>query len=192
MTDTDRERLERARQHPACQAALAREASDYFWPAMLLGLFYLLIPLLMALPFVLMTDATGEALFLGLFMTFEVIWAIPFVVVAMRAYRLRGLPPRQLLGIVEGRAHRQPGTWVTLQPLDGDPVDLRLRLKAYLESTGGGVGPGSIGVALCRGDQLLEWVPVPDAAPTPADVAPAPDAPTPASDDAPAPSPTRA
>jgi hypothetical protein len=47
-------------------------------------------------------------------------------------------------------------------------------MKAYVESTGGGASPGQIGVAMCKGDQLVEWVVIPD---TSADAPPA--APTP-------------
>ena len=92
--------------------------------------------------------------------------ALIFGVAVARTWPLRRLPARHVLGLVLGRdqaAH--PGVWVRIEPADGDPVALRLRLKAYLDSTGGAVGAGSVGVALCKGDQLLEWVAIPDVDP---------------------------
>jgi len=177
MTESDRERLVRASQHPLYQAALRREPNDYFWPALLLGLFYLLVPMLFLLPMTLAAHAADEMAVMAIAITIQSIWAVPFIWFAFRALRLHRLPSRHVFGLITGRARdRRPGTWVTVEPLDGAPVDLRLRLKAYLESTGGAVGTGAVGVALCRGDQMVEWVDIPESAPVEAAGTPEPPA----------------
>jgi hypothetical protein len=35
-------------------------------------------------------------------------------------------------------------------------------MRAYLEFTGGAALPGKIGVAMCKGDQVVEWILIPD------------------------------
>lgn len=165
MTDTDRARLERAQAHRLCRDAMARSPQDYSVPVALLAAFYILIPLLFLLP--MLIQATGDSarnediLVVAVFFAGFSLSVIPFLIGVLRTWPLRSKPARHALGIIADRLARKPGAWIRLETLDG-PVELRLRLKAYLESTGGGVAPGSVGVALCKGDQLVEWVDIPD------------------------------
>jgi len=165
MTEQDRARLERAMQHPVCAVALEREAVDYSTPALLLGLFYLAVPLFFFVPVLLLTGGGFDAvMFFGMGGVY-VVWAVPFFIVTLRLRHLRTLPARNLVGLIGGTADRRPGTWVRLERLEGEAVELRLRMKAYFEATGGALAPGTIGVARCRGDQLMEWVRIPDEEP---------------------------
>lgn len=175
MNDEVRARLERAKAHPAYRSAMSREPDTFWGPALGIGLFYLLIPILFIVPFVLILDAE---LSVGLVLSMSggyLIWAIPFLVVAARMFALRGLPVARWLGVIAAdKPTRSPGHWIRLERLDAEPIDLRLRMKAYVESTGGAVATGTVGVAMCKGDQLVEWVVIPD---TVADAPPAPTSP---------------
>jgi hypothetical protein len=177
MTDADRARLERATQHPSYTDAMRREPQDYAVPVALMAAFYLVIPLLFTLWTFGVVGAAGgqlpEIFFVSIMFISVALPAIPFLWGVLRTWPLRALPPRHVFGLVDERLTRGPGKWVRVETLGGTPVDLRLRLKAYLDSTGGAVGPGSVGVALCKGDQMVEWVAIPDVVPEePAPVAP--------------------
>lgn len=162
MTDDVRARLERAKEHPAYREAMGREPADYTVPALVLGLLYLL-PIAFVIPFVLATPADAGAVVIIVSFAASAIWAIPFLVVAVKLLRLRRLPVGRWLGVVSAEAPAgRPGHWVRLERLDEPPIDLRLRIRAYIESTGGATAPGKIGVAMCRGDQMVEWVLIPD------------------------------
>jgi hypothetical protein len=169
MTDADRARLERAKQHPAYQDAMARAPQDYAVPIALLAGFYLVIPFLYVawmIGIASMGDVPiGETAFVGIMFLSVALPAIPFIWGVLRTWPLRALPPRHVFGIVDERLTRGPGKWVRVETLDGAALDLRLRLKAYLDSTGGAVAPGTVGVALCKGDQMVEWVAIPDVVP---------------------------
>lgn len=165
MTDTDRERLARAAEHPLCKEALAREPTDYTVPVLLVGLFYLLLPVLFfLLPLLLLTAGHARPAVLFIYAAFHSIWAWPFLITAWRTMSLRRMETVRALGVSTGSIARKPGKWVRLDRADG-PLDLRLRLRAYLDSTGGALQSGNIGVALCKGDQMVEWVRIPEEAP---------------------------
>jgi hypothetical protein len=162
MTDVDRARLERAAQHPLYHEAMRRAPQDYAVHVALLALFYLLQLLVFFVPGVFDTAGSDFAVHVVM-LVLMALPALPFLIGVLRTWPLRGLPARRVFGLITGpAAGNGRGRWVRIEPADGEPVDLRLRLKAYLESTGGGVGAGSIGVALCKGDHLVEWVAIPD------------------------------
>lgn len=165
MTDDERARLERAKEHPAYREAMGREPNTYMVPALLIGLFYLLVPMIVLAPFVLFAEGV-DALTLVAMSTGYLVWAVPFLVVAVRMFQLRGLPVARWLGVISAETpSRQPGRWIRLERLDAEPIELRLRMRAYVESTGGAAASGKIGVAMCKGDQVVEWVVIPDAPP---------------------------
>ncbi len=165
MTETDRARLERATRHPSYQEAMRRPPADYAVPVALLAVFYLVVPFLFLVP-VLAADDLHQAALAGVVFFTVLLPAAPFAWGVLRTWPLRKLPARHVFGMVLGPAPAAGrGRWVTVEPATGAPVDLRLRLKAYLDSTGGAVGAGSVGVALCKGDQLVEWVAIPDQVP---------------------------
>lgn len=164
MTDDERTRLERAKAHPAYVEAMGREPADYTLPALLLGLFYLFIPMLFLLPLVLLAPGEVDAFTIISMSAGYLIWAVPFLIVAMRLYALRGLPVARWLGVVSAETPTgQSGRWIRLERLEDGPIDLRLRMRAYIESTGGALAPGKIGIAMCKGDQVVEWVLIADA-----------------------------
>lgn len=164
MTDDERARLEKAKDHPAYLEAMGREPADYTVPALVLGLFYLVMPMLFLAPFVLMADGGAGFPMLAGITAGYLIWSLPFLIAAARLYSLRRLPVARWLGVVavDGVPGRS-GRWIRLERLDGEPIELRLRMRAYLEATGGAAAPGKVGVAMCKGDQVVEWVPIPDA-----------------------------
>ncbi len=163
MTDDVRERLERAKEHPDYVEAMGREPADYTVPALGLGLFYLLVPMLFLAPFVYVAAGEVDALLLVALTGGYLIWSVPFLVAAFRLYQLRRLPVARWLGVVvvDGVPGRH-GRWIRLERLDDEPIELRLRMRAYLEATGGAAAPGKVGVAMCKGDQVVEWVVIPD------------------------------
>jgi hypothetical protein len=167
MTDEDRARLERARAHPLYIEAMGREPADYMWPALALGLFYLLVPMLFLGPFVLFAPGEVDVGTIVMMSAGYLIWAVPFLIAAARLYALRGLPVARWLGAVSAQAAApgRSGRWFRLERLDAEPIDLRLRMRAYLEFTGGAAAPGNVGVAMCKGDQVVEWIVIPDAPP---------------------------
>lgn len=163
MTDDVRAQLERAKEHPTYREAMGREPNTYMVPAFLIGLFYLLMPMVFLVPFVLFAEGV-DAVTLVAMSAGYLIWAVPFLVVAVRMFQLRGLPVARWLGVISAEIpSRQPGRWIRLERLGDGPIDLRLRMRAYVESTGGAAAPGKIGVAMCKGDQVVEWVLIPDA-----------------------------
>lgn len=163
MTDDERARLERAKAHPAYTEAMGREPADYTVAALGIGLFYLLIPMVFIVPFVVFAGEALDAISLALMSGGYLIWAVPFLIAAARMFQLRGLPVARWLGVVSAELpDKRPGRWIRLERLDEGPIDLRLRMRAYLESTGGAAAPGKIGVAMCRADQIVEWVLIPD------------------------------
>jgi hypothetical protein len=163
MTDDERARLERAKAHPDYIEAMGREPADYTLPALLLGLFYLAIPMLFLIPLVLLAPGDPDVVVLIASSGGYLIWAVPFLIAALRLYQLRGLPTARWLGVVSADAPSgRSGRWIRLDRLEDGPIDLRLRMRAYLESTGGATAPGKVGVAMCKGDQVVEWVLIPD------------------------------
>lgn len=164
MTDDERAKLERAKEHPACREAMGREPADYTLPALAFGLFYLLVPMVFLVPFmVAATDELGVVMMASMTALYA-LWSTPFLIAAARLYRLRKLPVARWLGMLSAEAPtRTPGRWIRLERLDEGAIELRLRMRAYLEFTGGAAAPGTIGVAMCKGDQVVEWVLVPDA-----------------------------
>ncbi len=167
MTNEERAQLERAKAHPAYLEAMGREPADYTLPALGIGLFYLLLPMLFLAPFVLMAPGESEPLMLVLMFGGYLIWAVPFLITAARLYALRGLPVARWLGVVsaEASAPGRSGRWIRLERLDADAIELRLRMRAYLEATGGAAATGKVGVAMCKGDQVVEWIVIPDVLP---------------------------
>jgi hypothetical protein len=162
MTDDDRARLERAREHPAYREAMDRPPQDFAVPVLLVAAFYLAVPLIFMAP--LFSASGADLIFATAVFSATALPAIPFVIAAIRIWPLRALPARHVFGLITDKLDgRRPGRWIRVETADGTPVDLRLRLKAYFESTGGAVGPGRVGVALCKGDQMVEWVDIPDA-----------------------------
>ncbi len=164
MTEDEKARLERAKQHPAYVEAMGREPADYTVSALVLGLFYLLMPMLFVAPFVLLATGEVDPLVVVAMTAGYALWSLPFLIAAVRLYRLRRLPVARWLGVVsaDGPA-RRPGRWIRLERLDDGSIELCLRMRAYLESTGGAAAPGKVGVAMCKGDQIVEWVLIPDA-----------------------------
>lgn len=164
MTDEERARLERAKAHPTYIEAMGREPADYMWPALVLGLFYLLVPMLFVGPFVLFAPGEVDVMMLVLMFSGYLIWAVPFLIAAARLYQLRALPVARYLGVVSvhAAAPGRGGRWMRLERLEAEPIDLRLRMRAFLESTGGAASPGKVGVAMCKGDQVVEWIVIPD------------------------------
>ncbi len=173
MTDDERARLERAKAHPACVEAMGREPADYTVPALVLGLFYLLMPMVVLAPFLLLATGEVNALLILAMSAGYALWAVPFVIAAVRLYRLRALPVARWLGVVSADAPAgRRGRWIRLERLDGGPIELCLRMRAYLEATGGAAAPGKIGVAMCKGDHVVEWVVIPDVVPDALETAP--------------------
>jgi hypothetical protein len=166
MTDEDRGRLERAKEHPAYVEAMGREPVDYTVPALVLGLFYLLLPMVFLAPLVFLAAGHLDSIVMVGVSAGYLVWAVPFLVVAARLYQLRGLPSARWLGVVSGDAPSgRSGRWIRLERLEGGPIDLRLRMRAYLEATGGAAAPGKVGVAMCKGDQIVEWIVIPEPSP---------------------------
>jgi hypothetical protein len=163
MTDDDRARLERAKEHPAYREAMGRDPADYTVPVLVLGLFYLLLPMAFLAPLVFLASGHIDALVLVGLSAAYFAWAVPFLIAAVRLYPLRRLPVARWLGVVSPDAPSgRSGRWIRLERLDGGAIDLRLRMRAYLESTGGAAAPGKVGVAMCKGDQIVEWIVIPD------------------------------
>lgn len=166
MTDDDRARLERAKEHPAYREAMGREPADYTVPVLVVGLFYLVLPMLFLAPLVFLAAGQVDAIVMVAVSAGYLIWAVPFLIAAVRLYQLRGLPVARWLGVVSPDAPSgRKGRWIRLERLEGGAIDLRLRMRAYLESTGGAAAPGKVGVAMCKGDQIVEWIVIPDASP---------------------------
>lgn len=164
MTDEDRARLERAKEHPAYREAMGREPADYTVPALGIGLFYLLVPMLFVLPFFFGPHGELDVLIGVAFSGAYALWSLPFLIAAVKLFRLRRLPSARWLGVLSAETPaRSPGKWVRLERLDDGPIELRLRMRAYLEHTGGAAAPGIVGVAMCKGDQVVEWIVIPDA-----------------------------
>jgi hypothetical protein len=166
MTDDTRARLERAMEHPAYREAMGRDPADYTLPALGIGLFYLLVPMLFLVPAFFAAGAELDMLVIVGFTAAYAVWALPFLIAAVRLYQLRGLPVARHLGVVSAEpSTRTPGKWLRLERLDDSAIELRLRMRAYLEFTGGAAAPGNVGVAMCKGDQVVEWIVIPDAPP---------------------------
>lgn len=161
MTEHDRARLERASQHPTYAEAMQRPPQDYAVPVALVALFYMIVPVLFFVP-LFATGGTTDTVFAVIFFVSSVLPAIPFLIGVTRTWPLRSLPPRHVFGLITEQLPGRRGRWVRVEGLDGNSAELALRLKAYLESTGGAVAPGSVGVALCKGDQMVDWVAIPD------------------------------
>lgn len=164
MTEPDRARLERATQHPSYAEAMQRPPQDFAVPVALMALFYLVVPVIFLVPMVTAATTTDAVFAVAVFVSVT-LPAIPFLIGVTRTWPLRSLPPRHRFGLITEQLTGRRGRWVRVEGLDGTSVELKLRLKAYLEATGGAVAPGSVGVALCKGDQMVEWVAIPDVVP---------------------------
>ena len=167
MTEIDRARLERASKHPSYAEAMQRPPQDYAVPVALVALFYMIVPVIFFVP-LFAVGGTADAIFAAVMFLSVSLPAIPFLIGVMRTWPLRSLPPRHVFGLVTEQLTGRRGRWVRVEGQDGSSAELKLRLKAYFEATGGAVANGSVGVALCKGDQMVDWVAIPDVVPEPA------------------------
>jgi hypothetical protein len=87
-----------------------------------------------------------------------IIAAIPGMLLAATIARILRAPERRAVALItacngNGRARRFDVTMA-----DGATATVRPRFKAVIEATGGSMKAGSIGIAVLRGDVLVDWV----------------------------------
>jgi len=172
MTAADHARLTRAAADPAVAQLLAPGddqrsillALGAVWAFVLLFAAYICVALLPRVP--------GFASLVGASREDRLVWKVavaaaclllfaPAVWLNVVAARLLRLPERRALVVIVDRMPRG----LHVAGLDIAARVLVPRLKAVLESSGGGLRPGALGVAVVRGDdQLVDWHPVRDGA----------------------------
>jgi hypothetical protein len=166
MTEAERhkEKIAAARSHPGLAAAMATPPPTWLGIAVV-------VTAVMALSIVLTLALYPwddlEKMPEGVRMIMMVSWlptigaVVGVLWLLFDAIGLASGPTRHVLAVVEPRAHTPAPYYLRLATEDGGDREYRARRRAASMVKVGVITPGDVGVAVFKGDVVVEWVPLP-------------------------------
>jgi hypothetical protein len=167
MTEAERckEKIAAARQHPGLADAMAIPPPT--WIGMGIGMSVIMV-FAWILTIAVMPSSKQMDQMPSIFRMQMMIAWVPMIITTVAcawlmfdAIGLAVQPTRRIIGVAEQRVHAPAPYFMRLITEDGADREYRARRRAASLVKLGLVEPGQVGVAIMKGDTILQWVPLP-------------------------------